>query len=113
MIGIGRAAAEILPLASGCATRRPNGPEEQAEQAQFDSENGYKAALLSTPSAPARWWPTARLIGHKLCAALTGRAVIQQLGQLLIHHRFRERQIRFPLTIAKKISFSASMAENW
>ncbi|MDT0684188.1 AtaL-like protein [Roseicyclus sp. F158] len=26
----------------------PNGPEEQAEQAQFDSENGYKAALLST-----------------------------------------------------------------
>lgn len=26
----------------------PGGSEEQAEQAQFDSENGYKAALLST-----------------------------------------------------------------
>jgi hypothetical protein len=26
----------------------PNGPEEQAEQAQFDSDKGYKAALLST-----------------------------------------------------------------
>ncbi len=26
----------------------PNGPEEHAEQAQFDSETGYKAALLST-----------------------------------------------------------------
>jgi hypothetical protein len=25
-----------------------NGPEEQAEQRQFDSDNGYKAALLST-----------------------------------------------------------------
>lgn len=24
------------------------GPEEQAEQGQFDSDNGYKAALLST-----------------------------------------------------------------
>lgn len=26
----------------------PNGPDEQAEQAQFDSDQGYKAALLST-----------------------------------------------------------------
>jgi hypothetical protein len=26
----------------------PNGPEEQAEQAQFDGDTGYKAALLST-----------------------------------------------------------------
>ncbi|MGV0908284.1 SRPBCC family protein [Martelella sp. FOR1707] len=26
----------------------PNGPEEQAEQAQFDSDKGYKAALQST-----------------------------------------------------------------
>jgi hypothetical protein len=28
--------------------KTPNGPEEQAEQAQFDSDQGYKAALLST-----------------------------------------------------------------
>ncbi len=32
----------------GLRGKRPNGPEEQAEQAQFDSETGYKAALLST-----------------------------------------------------------------
>lgn len=32
----------------GLRGKAPGGPEEQAEQAQFDSENGYKAALLST-----------------------------------------------------------------
>lgn len=32
----------------GLRDRQPNGPEEQAEQAIFDSENGYRAALLST-----------------------------------------------------------------
>lgn len=32
----------------GLRGKRPNGPEEQAEQAQFDSEAGYKAALQST-----------------------------------------------------------------
>ena len=32
----------------GLRGKQPNGPEEQAEQAQFDGENGYKAALLST-----------------------------------------------------------------
>lgn len=32
----------------GLRDKAPNGPEEQAEQAQFDSDNGYKAALLST-----------------------------------------------------------------
>ncbi|TAV14842.1 AtaL-like protein [Rhizobium ruizarguesonis] len=32
----------------GLRGKQPNGPEEQAEQAQFDSENGYTAALLST-----------------------------------------------------------------
>jgi hypothetical protein len=32
----------------GLRGKEPNGPEEQAEQAQFDSERGYKAALLST-----------------------------------------------------------------
>lgn len=32
----------------GLRGKAPNGPEEQAEQAQFDGENGYKAALLST-----------------------------------------------------------------
>jgi len=32
----------------GLRGKAPNGPEEQAEQAQFDSEKGYKAALLST-----------------------------------------------------------------
>jgi hypothetical protein len=32
----------------GLRGKQPNGPEEQAEQAQFDSDNGYKAALLST-----------------------------------------------------------------
>ena len=32
----------------GLRGKQPNGPEEQAEQAQFDSERGYKAALLST-----------------------------------------------------------------
>lgn len=32
----------------GLRGKKPNGPEEQAEQAQFDSDNGYKAALLST-----------------------------------------------------------------
>jgi hypothetical protein len=32
----------------GLRGKAPDGPEEQAEQAQFDSDNGYKAALLST-----------------------------------------------------------------
>lgn len=32
----------------GLRGKRPGGPEEQAEQAQFDSEKGYRAALLST-----------------------------------------------------------------
>jgi hypothetical protein len=32
----------------GLRGKEPNGPEEQAEQAQFDSDHGYKAALLST-----------------------------------------------------------------
>lgn len=32
----------------GLRGKAPNGPEEQAEQAQFNSENGYRAALLST-----------------------------------------------------------------
>ncbi|HWW27026.1 MAG TPA: AtaL-like protein [Caulobacter sp.] len=32
----------------GLRGKTPNGPEEQAEQAQFDGENGYRAALLST-----------------------------------------------------------------
>ncbi|MGO7537812.1 AtaL-like protein [Rhizobium ruizarguesonis] len=32
----------------GLRGKQPNGPDEQAEQAQFDSETGYRAALLST-----------------------------------------------------------------
>lgn len=32
----------------GLRGKAPDGPEEQAEQAQFDSDKGYKAALLST-----------------------------------------------------------------
>ena len=32
----------------GLRDKVPNGIEEQAEQAQFDSDKGYKAALLST-----------------------------------------------------------------
>ncbi|MFB9240677.1 DUF1857 family protein [Massilia antarctica] len=32
----------------GLRGKMPNGPEEQAEQAQFDGDKGYKAALLST-----------------------------------------------------------------
>tara|TARA_R110002020_G_scaffold26741_9_gene86499 strand:+ start:1013 stop:1486 length:474 start_codon:yes stop_codon:yes gene_type:complete len=32
----------------GLRDKEPNGPEEQAEQKQFDSDKGYKAALLST-----------------------------------------------------------------
>jgi hypothetical protein len=32
----------------GLRGREPDGPEERAEQAQFDSDKGYKAALLST-----------------------------------------------------------------
>jgi hypothetical protein len=32
----------------GLRGKTPNGPEEQAEQAQFDSEKGYRSALLST-----------------------------------------------------------------
>ncbi|WP_375460976.1 AtaL-like protein [uncultured Enterovirga sp.] len=32
----------------GLRDKAPNGPEEQAEQAQFDSDKGYTAALLST-----------------------------------------------------------------
>ena len=32
----------------GLRGKAPGGPEERAEQAQFDSDNGYKAALLST-----------------------------------------------------------------
>jgi len=32
----------------GLRGKPPGGPEEQAEQAQFDGENGYRAALLST-----------------------------------------------------------------
>ena len=32
----------------GLRDKEPNGPEEQAEQAQFDSDEGYTAALRST-----------------------------------------------------------------
>lgn len=32
----------------GLRGKQPGGPEEQAEQVQFDSDRGYKAALLST-----------------------------------------------------------------
>jgi hypothetical protein len=32
----------------GLRDKQPGGSEERAEQAQFDSDNGYKAALLST-----------------------------------------------------------------
>jgi hypothetical protein len=32
----------------GLRGKEPKGPEEQVEQAQFDSDKGYKAALLST-----------------------------------------------------------------
>ncbi|SDU23265.1 SRPBCC family protein [Stappia sp. ES.058] len=32
----------------GLRDKEPNSPEEQAEQKQFDSDRGYKAALLST-----------------------------------------------------------------
>lgn len=32
----------------GLRGKAPNGPEEQAEQAQFDSDKGYKTALAST-----------------------------------------------------------------
>lgn len=32
----------------GLRDKQPDGPEEQAEQAQFDSDTGYKSALLST-----------------------------------------------------------------
>lgn len=32
----------------GLRGKAANGPEERAEQAQFDSETGYRAALLST-----------------------------------------------------------------
>lgn len=32
----------------GLRGKQPGGPEEQAEQAQFDSDKGYRAALLST-----------------------------------------------------------------
>lgn len=32
----------------GLRDKQPNGIEEQVEQAQFDSDRGYKAALLST-----------------------------------------------------------------
>jgi len=32
----------------GLREKQPSGPEEQAEQAQFDSDQGYRAALLST-----------------------------------------------------------------
>jgi hypothetical protein len=32
----------------GLRGKQPNGPEEQAEQRQFDSDEGYKGALLST-----------------------------------------------------------------
>ncbi|MGF9566025.1 AtaL-like protein [Neorhizobium sp. JUb45] len=32
----------------GLHGKEPNGPEEERDQAQFDSDQGYKAALLST-----------------------------------------------------------------
>ncbi|TCV60247.1 AtaL-like protein [Neorhizobium sp. S3-V5DH] len=32
----------------GLRGKQPDGPEEQAEQEQFDSDRGYKAALVST-----------------------------------------------------------------
>jgi hypothetical protein len=46
--GRSRHAPAPLPLLSRLRDKEPNGPEEQAEQAQFDSDQGYKAALLST-----------------------------------------------------------------
>lgn len=33
---------------TGLRGKQPGGPEEQAEQAMMDSENGYRSALLST-----------------------------------------------------------------
>ncbi|TDK35655.1 DUF1857 family protein [Rhizobium deserti] len=32
----------------GLRDKQPGGPQEQAEQAQFDSDKGYRAALVST-----------------------------------------------------------------
>lgn len=32
----------------GLRDKKPDGPEERAEQTQFDSDKGYKSALLST-----------------------------------------------------------------
>ena len=32
----------------GLRGKQPNGPEEQAEQRQFDSQEGYRSALLTT-----------------------------------------------------------------
>jgi hypothetical protein len=63
-------AAVMLQLRFNCylglRSKEPNGPEEQVDQAKFDSDKGYKAALLSTPKrirellAVGRIWPRRR-----------------------------------------------------
>ena len=45
----------------GLRGKEPNGPEEQAEQQQFDSDEGYKAALLSTLKRTREMLAAARL----------------------------------------------------
>ena len=63
-----RAAAAVL-LLPGPARQGAGGPEEQAEQAQFDSDKGYKAALLSTLKRTRELLAEGRLLNPEIKTA--------------------------------------------
>lgn len=66
-------AAGALQLKFYCYTglrgKQPTGPEEQAEQAWMDSEQGYKTALLSTLSRTRALLAEGKLQGAAITAA--------------------------------------------
>lgn len=66
-------AAGALQLKFYCYTglrgKQPNGPEEQAEQAWMDSEQGYKTALLSTLSRTRALLAEGKLQGAAIAVA--------------------------------------------
>jgi hypothetical protein len=53
----------------GLRGEEPNGAAEQAEQAQFDSDDGYKAALLSTLKRTRELLADGRLYGGRADAS--------------------------------------------
>ncbi len=58
----------------GLRGKEPNGPEEQAEQAQFDSDKGYQTALLSTLKRTRELVAEGKLgLAHSASSRATGK----------------------------------------